>query len=79
MTYAHARSVLLSFNGADRAGGANETWTWDGTRWTQHHSKLSRAVRSGAMMAYDESRRVAVMFGGSPLNPPKVPLSDTWT
>ena len=79
VTYDQARGVLLFFNGADRAGGANETWTWDGTRWTQHHSKLSPAVRSGAMMAYDESRRVAVMFGGAPLTPPKAPLSDTWT
>jgi hypothetical protein len=52
-----------------------ETWTWDGSQWTQHPG-ASNAGREAAAMVYDEARANSVLFGGAiemRLN------GDTWT
>jgi hypothetical protein len=69
--YDTARSVTLVFGGTGRdpATGAslllNDTWEWDGIRWTNvtPPGGGSSPPAAGAM-AYDESRSVAVLFGG---------------
>jgi hypothetical protein len=63
---------------------SNQTWTWDGTRWTQQTPKDSPPPRAGAAMAYDPATRSVVLFGGTNVDftvfPPKVEyLGDTWT
>ncbi len=62
--------------------GVNDTWTWDGTRWTQQHPRHAPSVRSstGPMpsMAYDAMRGEVVIFGGIEYTT-NVPLNDTWT
>jgi len=61
----------------------NDTWTWDGTQWTQQQPRHSPPQRSstGPMpsMAYDAARGEVVVFGGLPVMGPNVPLDDTWT
>ncbi len=68
--YDVARGLTVIFGGYDGVRARDETWEYDGRRWT-----ASTAFGPGAIshlaMAYDESRRVAVLcclFGGT----------DTW-
>ena len=66
------------FGGAEITTGIknlNDTWIWDGTQWEQVKADGPPA-RVHPAMAFDESRRVVVMTGGS--NGPDVILSDTW-
>jgi hypothetical protein len=62
--------------------GVNDTWTWDGTRWTQRHPLRSPSARSstGPMpgLAYDAALGEVVVFGGIDFAT-NVPLNDTWT
>ena len=51
----------------------DDTWTWDGTTWTQQHPATSPSARTFASMAYDPATSTAVLFGG------KGTLADTWT
>ncbi len=54
-----------------------DTWTWDGSAWTQQHPATSPPARSGAVMAYDPATNTTVLFGGSQASGPD--LADTWT
>jgi hypothetical protein len=71
--------TIVMFGGV----GFADTWTWDGTRWTQQLTRHSPSQRSstGPMpsMAYDAGRREVVVFGGMPVAGPNVPLNDMWT
>jgi hypothetical protein len=66
-------------------GGAfvslDDTWTWDGTRWTPLHPKHHPGAREHATMAYDTANRQLVLFGGDSDDGTGQPrrLSDTWT
>jgi len=67
--YDSARHVIVLFGGAGPTGtGAalllNDTWTWDGARWTEMHPSHVPDGRIRAGMAFDERRGVATMFGG---------------
>lgn len=42
----------------------NETWTWDGTRWTQLAPAHAPAARAGHAIAYDSKRKCTLLFGG---------------
>jgi len=70
--------TIVMFGGV----GHNDTWTWDGTRWTQRHPLHSPSMRSstGPMpgMAYDAARGRVVVFGGIDVRTNR-PLNDTWT
>jgi hypothetical protein len=58
------RSVLL-FGGVNAAGTQyTDTWTWDGTTWTQHFPATSPSARTAAGMAYDATLGAVVLFGG---------------
>ena len=51
------------------------TWTWDGSAWTQQFSTTSPSSRSLTAMAYDGVRHEVVLFGGyNGISN----LSDTW-
>jgi hypothetical protein len=41
-----------------------DTWTWDGSTWTQHHPTASPPPTYGMSMVYDEARDDVVLFGG---------------
>jgi hypothetical protein len=60
--------VLLTTNG--------QTWTWNGSAWTQQAPAHSPGARTGAAMAYDAARGVVVLFGGQSGT---ATLNDTWT
>ena len=77
MTYDAATGTVVLFGGG-RGGDhyLGDTWTWDGTTWTQQHPAARPPGRNSASMAYDAATGTAVLFGG--LGRHGV-LGDTWT
>ena len=67
MTYDTVRDVTLLYGNA-------QTWTWDGQTWTQlspAHSPDAPAdtpERGFFALGFDQSRGVAVLYGGEPAN-----------
>jgi hypothetical protein len=57
----------------------NDTWTWDGTTWTQQFPISSPPARGTASIAYDPYLGEVVLFGGSSLYATEQGLNDTWT
>lgn len=53
----------------------NDTWTWNGTNWTEIYPTTNPTARNAQAMAYDAHRHVLLMFGGATAGPL---LDDTW-
>jgi hypothetical protein len=70
----HHRLVL--FSGGTNGSLAADTWTWDGTTWTQRHPATSPAGRVFATMASLPNGGV-VLFGGQAGD--GTLLADTWS
>jgi hypothetical protein len=68
------RLVVLVTPGVGQLPGGVHTWTWDGHLWTRMAPSVSPTARTGALIAYDESRRVTVLQGGQA----RTALTDTW-
>jgi hypothetical protein len=64
--------------GGSFGGGSetDQTWTWDGSDWTQARPASSPPARFGAGIAYDSARAEVVLFGGGTRG---AGLGDTWT
>ncbi len=79
MVYAGALGVLL-FGGGNSSTFFQDTWTWNGSGWTQQCTACGvgtlPAGRELHAMAYDASRARVVLFGGQKLG--SVVLNDTW-
>ncbi len=63
MAYDAATGTVVLFGGGGRRP-VGDTWTWDGTTWTQQHPATSPPVRCGTSMAYDAATGTVVLFGG---------------
>lgn len=66
--------------GVQNGGFLNDTWTWDGTNWTQQPQQpifAAPPARSGATMAYDSIHHQTVLFSGQGQGVLNV-LNDTW-
>jgi hypothetical protein len=57
-------------------GDYDNTWLWDGARWTNAHPDTSPPGRYGASAAYDPATREVLLFGGR--TEPGTPIHDTW-
>ena len=66
----------MLFGGFDDVAYLDDTWTWDGTDWTQRTPAHTPGPRAVSGMAWDSVRRQAVLFGGYSYGGP---LGDTWT
>jgi Galactose oxidase, central domain len=80
MAYDPATGQLLlfgGFNGNDPDPEFNDTWTWNGSTWTQLNPTTSPSARYGASMAYDPSTGQMVLFGG--IDNVGDSGDDTWT
>ena len=78
MAYDAATGTVVLFGGFNESISAsllNDTWTWDGTTWTQQAPVHHPSAREGAPMAYDAATSTAVLFGG--VGPHL--FGDTWT
>lgn len=65
MVHSQAAGVTLLFGGLAGPGDAyGDTWTWDGTEWTEQQTTLSPSPRAFPSMAYDRDRGEVLLFGG---------------
>jgi len=70
---------MVLFGGATSSGiFLNDTWTWDGTTWTQQSPPVSPSPRAQMAMAYDPATDSVVLFGGCNVAPGTCTLADTW-
>jgi Galactose oxidase, central domain len=75
MAYDSTRHATVLFGGTAGAVQVNDTWTYDGTLWTQASPAAAPPIRNAAALCFDSGRGVAVLFGG--LNSP-TRYNDTW-
>jgi hypothetical protein len=64
MAYDEEHGRVLLFGGTSTTGQKADTWSWDGTQWTQLNPSTVPLARSGHAMAYDAQAREIVLFGG---------------
>ncbi|HEX6393378.1 MAG TPA: hypothetical protein VFZ97_08045, partial [Acidimicrobiales bacterium] len=81
-SYDQAHGAVVVFGGASGPSGAPgtvqlaDTWTWNGSAWSQTPPTSGPAARSFAVMADDPIAGGVVLAGGSSGG---APLGDTWT
>lgn len=83
LAYDQAHSQVVLFGGTTIVDGlntnVNDTWTWNGTNWTQQFPATSPPPRSAHALTYDAVNNQVVTFGGSGSGSGSpVILSDTW-
>ena len=64
MAFDPATGQLILFGGFDGAY-QNDTWSWDGTTWTQLFPATSPPGRYDATMAFDQATGQLILFGGT--------------
>jgi len=71
------KTVVLFAGFAGDGSALDDTWTWDGTTWTQQFPPVSPPARgfNTDQMAFDNATGTAVLFGGYT---PDGFLGDTW-
>jgi hypothetical protein len=57
---------------------SNETWTWDGSRWTLLHPSSSPPARAWTTMAYDPRSQHVILVGGGAANSDPI-RNDMWS
>ncbi len=79
MAYDPATSQMVLFGGIgnDNYASLNDTWTWNGTTWTQKSPATIPATRFAASLAYDPATSQMVLFDGDDND--SAYLNDTWT
>jgi hypothetical protein len=76
MAYDSTRHNVVLFGGVAGQAPLGDTWTWDGTSWSQRQGlTVNPPARQGGTMAYDEVNRQAILFGGLGA---AGQLNDTW-
>jgi len=79
MAWDAARQRIVMYGGL--AGGTvipyDDTWAWDGTRWTRIQAVTRPPARASAALA-GNAAGVVVMYGGGTALDPSAALQDTW-
>jgi hypothetical protein len=82
MTFDFGRNKVVLFGGGSVTGPLalrNDTWTYDGTDWTQEAPSTSPAGRFGISLVHDLVRNVVVMYGGmTSMISIARPVAETW-
>jgi Galactose oxidase, central domain len=78
MAFDGAADNIVLFGGSTGTTDFNDTWTWDGTTWTQQFPPVSPPARDQMSFAYDAATRKVVLFGGGNTAANSF-LGDTWT
>lgn len=77
MAYDEATGNMVLFGGTRTTHGVlNDTWTWNGSNWTEQWPETSPSPRKGASMTYDAATGNLVLFGGASRT--NVEFGDTW-
>ena len=71
IVYDNARGVVVLFGGLfgsefppSSADLKDDTWTWNGTVWSEQEPESSPSPRRGHSLGYDSQRQRVVLFGG---------------
>lgn len=80
LTYDAANKVTVMYGGAEFLNNGinfllSDTWTWDGTDWTQKNPVTVPPARYFSASAYDAARHQVVLFGGVDA---EIFLGETW-
>jgi uncharacterized protein (TIGR03437 family) len=75
MAYDSAHGQVVLFGGINGLHLLDDTWTWDGSNWTEQSPQASPSFRSDFAMAYDSTHGQVVLFGGLGHDGA---LNDTW-
>jgi hypothetical protein len=79
VAYDDALGKVVMFGGWNPVVGMpaklHDTWSWDGSDWTQVFTATVPSKRGSSVMDYDASTRKLVMFGGDTGNS----TNETWT
>jgi hypothetical protein len=75
MAFDPVSNKIVLFGGFGTNGNLNDTWTFDGSNWTEIVTAVAPPVRNGATMAFDRRINKLVMFGGFDVSQY---LQDTW-
>ena len=82
MAFDAADGQVVLFGGVSGVGSEyrllNDTWTWDGARWTQQQPSTPPAPRIGSAIDFDAAAQAVLLFGGNSFQPPNQVLADTW-
>lgn len=70
------RARVVLFGGRALSQSLDDTWEWDGTRWSERFPKTRPPERVFHALAYDDARSAVVLFGGTALGGALLP--DTW-
>lgn len=76
MAFDSTTNQTILFGGYSNGQLLQDTWSWDGTKWTQLFPVTSPPVRSDAAIAFDPSTNQIILFGGFSNSGN---LSDTWS
>jgi hypothetical protein len=63
MAYDAADQSIVLFGGQNRSRGLDDTWTWDGSAWTQQHPATSPPALDNVQMAYDPVSHDVLLVG----------------
>jgi hypothetical protein len=69
--------TTVLFGGRGVSGLLADTWTWDGSGWTEGTPPTSPPAVESATMAYDAASHQLLLFGGA--GSAGQPTADTWT
>ncbi len=81
MAYDELHGVVVLFGGSDPSNtykDFSDTWTFDGTKWTNRTVVTSPAARYDLRLAYDGQTRTIVLWGGQN-DQTHTAFTDTWT
>lgn len=82
MVYDQLRQRVVLFGGYDSSTNPstflNDAWAWGGTSWTTISASTRPAARAHHAMAYDSTRGVVLLHGGTTAIQPVQVLADTW-
>jgi hypothetical protein len=79
MTFDSKIKRVVLFGGMNQNNQAfGDTWSWDGTEWTQEQD-TGPSARANHKMAYDAVRDRTVLFGGSTIQSYQVDTGSFWT
>jgi uncharacterized protein (TIGR03437 family) len=81
MAYDAVRQRVVLFGGINYSSTfqvLGDTWTWDGTTWTQQSPTYSPPARRSHMMAWDDARGQVVLYGGTAALYDAGGMEDTW-
>lgn len=76
MAFDSTNNQTILFGGYSNGQLLNDTWSWDGTTWTELFPSNSPSGRQFGAMAFDPVNNQMILFGGSDTSGS---LADTWS